>query len=267
MIASFLPALALGAAVMTGLWALSVPRADASLVDLWWGPGFFAGACLVWFGAGAALEPRALLVLGLLIVWSARLLALMLGRRRRHRGEDPRYAAVRRAWQPGFWWKSLFLVFLLQALLQWIIGMSAFAAIAATPAPLGALALAGSALALAGIALEAVADAQLDAHKRREGAGSVCASGLRAHVRYPNYSGEMAFWVGLWLIAAEAGAGWTLISPVLLVLLLTRVSGAPMLEERLSNGRAGYDAWRATTPAFVPRLRRRRAATEAERTR
>ncbi|MGF1659285.1 MAG: DUF1295 domain-containing protein [Rubrimonas sp.] len=257
-----LPALLLGALAMAALWGLSLRRADASVVDLWWGPGFFAGAALIWAQAGAPTDARALLTLALLGLWAGRLLWLMLRRRRRHPGEDPRYTALRAAWNPGFWWKSLFVVFLLQALLQWIANFAALAAVSAASwaeggaVALGALGTFGAVVAIAGLALESVADAQLDAHKAAHGSGTVCATGLRAHVRYPNYLGEMVFWWGVWLIAAEAGALWTIVSPLLLTLLLTRVSGAPMLEERLSAGRPGYAEWRARTPAFLPRLRR-----------
>ena len=257
------PALALGVAAMTALWALSVRRADASLVDLWWGPGFLAGAVLVWAISGASTDARALITLGLLTLWAGRLLALMLRRRKRHPGEDPRYTALRTSWDPGFWWKSLFVVFLLQALLQWIVNLAALASVSSgasaddAAVALGVVGALGAATALAGIALESAADAQLDAHKAAHGPGTVCMTGLRAHVRYPNYLGEMMVWWGLWLIAAEGGALWTVASPLLMTFLLTQVSGAPMLEERLADGRPGYAEWRARTPAFIPRLGRR----------
>lgn len=261
-VALSLPALVLGVSAMSALWALSVRRADASLVDLWWGPGFLAGAALVWALSGASTDPRALLTLALLALWAGRLLALMLRRRKRHPGEDPRYTALRTSWDPGFWWKSLFVVFLLQALLQWIVNFSALATVSAgdAGAAIGVVGALGAATALAGIALESAADAQLDAHKAAHGPGTVCVTGLRAHVRYPNYLGEMMVWWGLWLVAAEGGAVWTVVSPLLMTLLLTRVSGAPMLEERLSDGRPGYAEWRERTPAFIPRLVRRKKA-------
>jgi steroid 5-alpha reductase family enzyme len=260
----FILALKIGAAAMAALWALSLARRDASVVDLWWAPGFTVAAAAVWVAAGAPSGGAQLLALGLLALWSGRMTLLFIRRRRDHPGEDPRYTDLRRAWGGGFWWKSLFIVFLLQAALQWIIGFAPLATMVAAPAPLGPLAVVGAAVALAGLALETRADAELDAHRRGPRAGAVCDSGLRAVVRYPNYLGEIVFWTGLWLIAAAAGAWWTVVSPLLVGLLLTRVSGAPILEERLAD-RPGGARWMETTPAFLPRpigrLLGRRAAS------
>lgn len=253
-ISTFWPSLVLSVVVMSGLWFLSVRRRDASLVDLWWGPGFAAAALLAWLGAGAPLDARALLILALVGLWAARLLRTMLGRRAAHPGEDPRYTAIRESWGASFWWKSLFIVFLLQALLQWIVALAPMSAATGLGAPIGGLGALGAVLAVGGLWVETKADAELDAHKRGPSAGAVCDTGLRAFVRYPNYSGEMAVWWGVWLIAAEGGAVWTIVSPVLLTLLLVKVSGAPMLEERLRDGRPGYAEWRERTPAFAPRL-------------
>lgn len=252
-ISLYLLALKIGVSAMVALWVASLGRRDASLVDLWWGPGFAVGAAVVWLLAGAPAGGAQLAVLALVLAWSVRLSRTMLGRRKRHPGEDPRYAALRRSRDPGFWWKSLFMVFLLQAVLQWLIALAPLSSVLALAgaAALGPLAALGALVALGGLALETVADAQLDAHKAagREG---VCDTGLRAAVRYPNYLGEIVFWWGLWLIAASTGAWWTVVSPALVTLLLWKVSGAPILDERLA-GRPGWEAWRARTPAFLPR--------------
>ncbi len=155
----------------------------------------------------------------------------------------------------AFRWKSLFIVFLLQAFLQWIIALAPIAGALAPAAPLGALGLAGAALALAGLALETRADWELDRFKRAAPPGALLTTGLRAHVRHPNYLGEMGVWWGIWLIAAEAGAWWSVISPLLLSFLLVKVSGAPATGEHLARSKPGYAEWAATTPAFLPRWR------------
>ncbi|TVQ57693.1 MAG: DUF1295 domain-containing protein [Rhodobacteraceae bacterium] len=257
---TFYLALKIGVAAMITLWAVSVPKRDASLVDLWWGPGFSVAAVVVWAFSGAPLTTPALVALALVIAWSARLGALMARRRRRHPGEDPRYTALRKAWDPGFWWKSLGVVFLLQAVIQWVVAFPAMAAASTATGALGVIGVLGAAVALGGLAVETVADNQLDAHRARHGSGSVCTTGLRAHVRYPNYLGEIAFWWGFWLIALDSGAWWSLVSPVLITFLLVKVSGAPMLEERLGDGRPGFAEWKARTPAFLPRFGRSAAA-------
>ena len=73
-------------------------------------------------------------------------------------------------------------------------------------------------------------------------------SGLRAHMRHPNYTGEIIFWIGVALILVDGGVWLGLLSPVLITLFLTKVSGAPLLDERLSETRPGYAAYRARCP-------------------
>lgn len=246
---------ALSAAVFVAvLWPLSLIRDDSSVVDFWWGPGIAAMALTVWASAGAPTGAHALATAALLTAWGLRL-GLVLGARRLREGhEDPRYAELRRAWEPGFRWKSLFVVFTLQAFLQGLVALGALAAILAAPRAASALALAGGALALAGLAAEAAADRQLDRFKASAPAGALCREGLRAFVRFPHYAGEMAFWIGVALIALDAGVLWAPLPAALIVALLLKVSGAPMLDEHLARTRPGYAEWKARTPAFLPEV-------------
>ena len=235
------------------LWPISVRKQDASIVDFVWAPGFVLqiSVALALFGA---LDARAALVLCLVLAWSIRLSRTLIGRRLREGHEDPRYTSLRQSWGPSFWWKSLFVVFALQAVLQWLVVLGAIAAATASGQVLGWAAWAGVLLAISGIALEAVADLQLDRFKQSAGPGKLLTTGLRRYVRHPNYSGEILFWVGIAVIGLEGGAWLALISPILMAALLVLVSGAPMLDERLSETRAGYDEYRSRTPGFFPRL-------------
>ena len=126
--------------------------------------------------------------------------------------------------------------------------------------PLGAWAVLGTAVFAAGFAIEAVADGQ----KRRFRAdpanrGRFIASGLWAWSRHPNYLGEITLWAGIAVIAFPVLRGWqlaTLISPVFVYVLLTRISGIPLLESR-ARKRWGedpaYRAYRERTPALMLR--------------
>ena len=242
------------------LWPLSVLRRDASVVDFWWGPGMALMALTAWTLSGFPTGLHALAATALTAVWGLRL-GLVLGARRMREGrEDPRYADLRRAWDPGFWWKSLFVVFTLQALLQGLVALGAVATILAPAGPAGPLAGLGIAAALAGLAVEGAADRQLDRFKARAPEGALCREGLRAHVRFPHYAGEMLFWAGLAALAVDAGVWWAPLSALLISALLVKVSGAPPLDEHLARTRADYAAWRAETPAFLPDLRRLGAA-------
>jgi steroid 5-alpha reductase family enzyme len=112
-----------------------------------------------------------------------------------------------------------------------------------------------------GFALEAVADQQKRRFRERpENAGRFIATGLWAWSRHPNYFGEILLWTGVALVALPALDGWqlaTLLSPVFVTLLLTRVSGVPLLEER-ADARWGDDpeylAYKKRTPLLVPRI-------------
>lgn len=235
----------------TALWPISIYRRDVSIVDLVWGPGFFLQLAIV----GVMLDAISLhgwFLLILVGVWSARLGVVLCARRWREGHEDARYQTIRASWGTTFWWKSLFIVFVLQAILQWLVVLGPISGMTAPPSALGPLTWLGAAIAVAGLGLETLADRQLDTFKRTAPAGALMTTGLRAHVRHPNYAGEIVFWVGIAAICIDAGAWLGLISPILITVFLTKVSGAPLLDERLSESRPDYAAYRAEVPGFVP---------------
>jgi steroid 5-alpha reductase family enzyme len=234
------------------LWPLSVIRRDASVVDFWWGPGAAVAALTTWALAGAPTGPHALALAALVAGWGLRLGATLGARRLREPEEDPRYAELRRAWDPGFWWKSLFVVFALQGVLQGLVALGAMSGILAAPSDPSALAGLGVAVALGGLLLEASADRQLDRFKAGAPSGALCREGLRRHMRFPHYTGEILFWAGVAAVALDAGVLWAPLPAVLVALLVTKVSGAPMLEEHLARTRPDYTEWKAATPAFLP---------------
>jgi steroid 5-alpha reductase family enzyme len=248
--AAALLGLAAGAALAFAVWLASLPLRDVSIVDVAW-------SFLVWLPAAVAAAalpqtgPRAAALLLLALAWALRL-ALHLARRARGQPEDPRYQAIRARHQPHFERKSLLLVFGLQALLGWVVALPLMAA-AASPAPWTLLDGAGLALMAFGIGFEAVADAQLARFKADPAQrGRVLDLGLWRYSRHPNYFGECCVWWGAWLVAAAGGDGWTVVSPLLMTLLLLKVSGVPLLEKRLGRHRPGYADYVRRTNAFVP---------------
>ena len=250
---AYLYALILSLAVFSALWPISVLIRDVSIVDAWWGPGFFGAALLIFMISGSGGD-HAWLMLAIVGVWAGRLGFILLRRRLRHGAEDNRYVMIRASWGPSFWWKSFFIVFLLQGFLQWVVVFPAMASIAVGPASFGALAWIGLAVALAGFALEARADAELDAFKKTAGEGDLLQTGLRRFMRHPNYTGEMIFWWGVWLIAVDAGAWWTFFGPLTLTVLLTKVSGAGITGGHLKQSKPAFREYAARTPAFVPKF-------------
>lgn len=239
-------------------WALGVRLANAGVADSLWSLLFMAMAAVYVLTAPAPGE-RAFLVFFLATLWAARLSAYIT-RRNRGAPEDRRYAAMRAAHEPGFWWKSLYLVFGLQGILAWILSLPLLVAILGTAA-LGWLDFLALGVWLIGLFFEAVGDQQLaDFKSRPENAGQVMDRGLWRYTRHPNYFGEACIWWGFYLFAAAAGGWWTLISPILMTWLLLRVSGVALLEQDIGERRPGYRDYVRRTNAFVPWLPRRAAA-------
>lgn len=252
------PAAALGTglgaatALMTLVWAWSVRSRDASLVDRFWGPGFVLVAW-AWFALMDADGPRAWVLCAMVTAWGARL-GWHITRRNAGHGEDPRYAAMRARSPGSFPWTSLVTVFWLQAAILTFVALPLHAALGpGAPAALQPLDFAGIALWLAGLVFEAVGDAQLAAFKRDPAhRGRVMDRGLWAWTRHPNYFGDATLWWGFGLFAlATPGAWWTLAGPLLMTVLLVRVSGVSLLEQHLA-ARPGWAEYARRTSAFLP---------------
>lgn len=239
--------------VMFVLWALSVRRRDASIVDIYWGPGFALIAWLAWWINGAAAG-RPLAVALLATLWGGRL-GVYLWWRNSGAGEDARYAAMRRRHGDRFAVVSLYTVFGLQAVLMWIVSLPLQAVpLAGALVPLGALDALGALLFAVGFTFESVGDWQL-ARFRADPAnrGAVMQRGLWAWTRHPNYFGDFTVWWGFACFATAAGAWWTVIGPVVMSVLLLRVSGVTLLERSLRRSKPAYADYAARTPAFFPR--------------
>ncbi len=205
-------------------------------------------ACAVALGSR---DPRALLLALLVGVWALRL-GTFLFRRIRREGADRRFDALK----PSF--PRFLLTWTLQGLWVFLTVSCALAAITAEDeVPLGALAALGTAVWIAGFAIEAIADRQKGIFRADPAnRDRFITTGLWAWSRHPNYCGEILLWIGVALIAVPALSGWqllTLISPLFVYILLTRISGIPLLESRSDekwSGDSEYEAYKARTPVL-----------------
>lgn len=240
------------AAIMTIMfvaWLLSIPRRDVSIVDIFWGLNLLAAA--VAYALVLSPAPRAAAVLVLVGLWALRLSAY-IAVRNHHRPEDRRYRAMRARRGDAFWWRSLYVVFLSQAVLAWVLSWTLFGAMHSA-APLGALDMAGVALSLFGLGFETIADVQLSRFLARPAAGgAVMDQGLWRYTRHPNYFGECCFWWGLFLLSAGAGNWWTVVAPLMMTLLLLKVSGVSLTERDIGQRRPAYREYARRTSAFLP---------------
>ncbi|MBY0401881.1 DUF1295 domain-containing protein, partial [Myxococcota bacterium] len=184
-------------------------------------------------------------------------LGLFLFGRIRDSGRAPRLEGI----------KLDFARFLMAFMLQGLwVALTAGAALAAMTAPQGAPSLRaadaiGALVWLAGFGIEVAADRQKQAFRADPAnADRFITTGLWARSRHPNYLGEIVLWIGIAWVALPALAGWrlaTLVSPLFVYVLLTRISGIPLLEAR-ARKRWGSDpaylAYLERTPRLFPRL-------------
>ena len=236
-------------------WMFSVVKHDVSFVDSLWSL-FFLVAAAVFANYAQPLSDRGLLVLILVLLWSLRL-SVYITARNWGQNEDYRYQTIRENNSPGFAFKSLYIVFGLQGVLAWLVALPLLPAITAA-SELGLLDAVAAVLWLVGFIFEAGGDYQLSRFKSDPAnKGKVMDSGLWALTRHPNYFGDFCIWWAFYLFAVAAGGWWSIASPILMTLLLLKVSGVAMLEQTISERRPAYADYIRRTNAFFPGPRRK----------
>lgn len=235
--------LAASLALAFATWLVSLVKRDASIVDSVWSWLILAAGVSYGLASGEVLLLAAL--------WALRL-SVYITWRNWGEPEDRRYQAIRERNQPGFALKSLYLVFGLQGVLAWIVSLPLLAtALAAASRPeLKAL---GMAVVVVGMLFEAIADWQLARFRAQTAShGRVMDGGLWRYSRHPNYFGESCVWWGFYLIALASGGWWAIVSPLLMTVLLLKVSGVTLLEKDLRGRKPEYLDYVRRTNAFFP---------------
>lgn len=204
-------------------------------------------------------DARSWILAGMVMLWAVRL-GSFLALRVHKAGSDGRFDQIKgsplrflQVWIIQGAWVSL------TAAAAWI----TISADSATRAPIGWLTVVGIVVWVLGMVVEIVADAQKSAFRADpRNRDEFIRTGLWSRSRHPNYFGEIVIWVGVFLTAAPVLVGWqwiALLSPLFVILLLTRVSGVPLLEARAEKkwgDRADYIAYRENTPVLIPKLTR-----------
>ena len=197
---------------------------------------------------------RSLVLTGLITIWAIRLSSFLFTRVKRV-GKDGRFDRL----------KTSFTRFLLTWVLQglWVF-MCTYPALIALSSPSNAEFLflgIGTLIWAIGWAYQVLADNQKTAfNKDPKNAGKFINVGVWKQSRHPNYVGEFVLWTGITIIAVPVyeGLQWAaLITPLFVYLLLNKVSGVNLLEER-SDEKWGdnkdYLTYKKKTPVFFPRI-------------
>lgn len=236
------------------LWRVSIRIRDVSIIDMFWGAGFGLIALLM-LAINRPATFYGLAMVAMPLIWSLRYTSFILQRNWGH-GEDARYTKLR-AWKEtdaAFNRFALTHVFLLQGhvmvvvSLPFVVGLSL-----AGPPILPVLLWAGAAVWLAGVLIEAVADAQLKAFRADpENKGRILDTGLWRYSRHPNYFGDAVMWWGVFIAAcAHPWALPSVIGPVMMTHFLTNVTGVATLDKKMAREKPGYADYMARTSGFV----------------
>lgn len=234
------------------LWfIISLLKKRNDVADVAYGLGFVLLAWLS-FGASAQKSALAAIVCVLVTIWGTRL-AWHIHRRNHNRPEDYRYLTWRKQWGRNVVWRSYLQVYLLQGLILFVIALPIMVLNQGPVQEISLFSWLGLGLWIFGFGFEAVGDWQLSRFlKNPNNKGQLMMSGLWSTCRHPNYFGEVVQWWGIWLLSLSSPYGrWCLISPVLLTFLILKVSGIPMLEEKMRKHK-DFDAYQKRVRAFFP---------------
>ena len=203
----------------------------------------------------ADVDARSMLLSALVVAWAVRLGTFLFSRIQKA-GKDDRFDEIK----PSF--VRFLNVWTIQGL--WVTFTAAAALVAITSThrkELDLFAVIGFLVWILGFGFEVVADSQkgrFNADPKNK--GKFIQTGLWSRSRHPNYFGEIVLWLGVAIIALPVLQGWqwvAMISPIFVTLLLTRVSGVPLLEKKSDakwGGQKDYEEYKKNTPVLFPKL-------------
>ena len=240
-------------------WIIAVPSLITSSEKYFDFTGMVATLLVVFtsifalLSSGLEVSIRSVFVAVFVSVWTLRL-GIFLYKRIVKAGEDRRFRDIKKS-------PSKFLMtWTLSALWVFLTTVNAITLIALNPLePVGVFFVVGTLFWLLGFGFEVIADRQKKHFSEQpENKGRFISQGLWSVSRHPNYFGEIILWTGIAIVSLPFLSGWqfmTLVSPVFVFLLLTRISGLPFLEEKAEKKWGednDYIEYKKRTPILVP---------------
>lgn len=229
-------------------------RNDLSVIDIFWSLGFWS------MGVTAFVmhqQPTALQKFFLFMVscWALRLSFYLGYRILKHGKEDQRYTNMRKNWKGAIWSTAYLKVYLLQFFLMVIISQPIYFYLSQTPdVPLQFNHFLGFLFFIYGFVFQVWGDTGLAIFKSNPlNKGKLYTQGAWKYSQHPNYFGEASMWVGFYLFSMMDNPWWTVLSPTLMIFLLLKVSGIPLLNrsQKYANDEE-YQVYKERTSLFVP---------------
>ncbi len=235
------------------VWLFTLYSRNAGVMDVVYTPSAWLPVLAVaWIGQ--QMTDRALLLIGLMVVWSLRLVRHASRTNLGARGEQHPYASWRKKFGGRWWWWSFFQVFALQGGIVWVWIMPAVFVVDLPASAWGPLDLAGVAVWLVGLTFQAGADWHLERFKADPAnKGKVLQSGFWAWTRHPNYFGESVMWWGLFVLSLSHPYAWLgIVGPIYVTWFMSRGSAAAMLDRHMLRTKPDYADYVRRVPGFCP---------------
>ncbi|PWS26360.1 hypothetical protein DHW03_16395 [Pedobacter yonginense] len=240
--------------IMALVWLWAKRIKNAGVVDVFWALNFPVITVITFFFSHG-FEPRKILICGMFLLAELRLGIHLWQRVIGHLSEEEgRYQQLRKEWANQAD-RNFFIFFQFQAISNVILAVPFFIVTANTAPTISVLEYIGLAIWIIAFFGEMVADRQLAAFKRDpKNKGKVCDTGLWHYSRHPNYFFEWLTWMAYFVFALASPWGiLAIISPAVILYLLTKVTGVPNNEEQnLRSKPDAYKKYQQTTSSFFP---------------
>lgn len=229
------------------IFIVALYKKNNGIIDSFWGITFIQ-TVIIGLVMTSDITLKMLVISIFVIMWGLRL-SYHVFKRNYKKEEDFRYANFRREWKRYFNLRAYFQIFILQAILSFVISIPIIYT-ASSPSSLSYINMIGIFIWIVGFMFEVVGDKQLKEFLKVRKDKAVMDSGLWKYTRHPNYFGEALLWWGIFLIAFDNNV-LIMISPLTITFLLLFVSGVPLLEKRY-EGDALYEEYKKRTNKFIP---------------